>query len=137
MLTNRPSLLKQSKSTQDFGDHNSTILSDIQCHPQLPKPIQQKIYNWNRADIAQLRADVATHMDMFIKKNTIQTSINNLHQEFNSTINLETKYMPSKLTSKRFTDAWFTKTCKSKVRKKKKLYIKEKRNNLTSDWNNF
>ena len=49
----------------------------------------------------------------------------------------QTKYVPSKLTSKRFTHAWFTKACESKVRKKKKLHIKAKRTNLTSDWNNF
>ena len=71
LLTNRPSLLKRCKSTPGFGDHNSTILSDIQCHPQLPKTIQQKIYNWNKADIGQLRADVATPMDMFIQENTV------------------------------------------------------------------
>ena len=85
-----------------------------------------------------MRADVATHMDMFIQKNTVQTSINDLWQEFNSTINLlRNKYVASKLTCKRFTHAWFTRASKSKVRKKKKLYIKAKRTNLTSDWNNF
>ena len=47
------------------------------------------------------------------------------------------KYVPSELTSKRFTQAWFTKACNSKVRRNKKLYIKTKRTNLTSDCNNF
>ena len=51
-----------------FQDHNSIIFSDMQFHLQLLKPIQRKIYNWNKADIRQLRADVATQMDMFIQK---------------------------------------------------------------------
>ena len=51
-----------------FRDHNSIIFSDMQFHLQLLKPIQRKIYNWNKADIRQLRADVATQMDMFIQK---------------------------------------------------------------------
>ena len=51
-----------------FWDHNSIIFSDMQFHLQLLKPIQRKIYNWNKADIRQLRADVATQMDMFIQK---------------------------------------------------------------------
>ena len=51
-----------------FWDHNSIIFSDMQFHLQLLKPIQWKIYNWNKADIRQLRADVATQMDMFIQK---------------------------------------------------------------------
>ena len=77
------------------------------------------MYNWNKADIGQLRADVATHMNMFIQKNTVQTPINDLWREFNSTINLlQTKHVPSKLTYKRFTHGWFTKAYKSKVRKK-------------------
>ena len=85
-----------------------------------------------------LRANVAPHMDMFIQKNTIQTRINDLWRELNSTIILlQTKYVPSKLTSKRLTHTWFTKARKSKVTKKKKLYIKAKRTNLRSDWNNF
>ena len=40
-----------------FGYHNSTMLSDMQSHPQLLKLIQRKMYNWNKADIGQLRAD--------------------------------------------------------------------------------
>ena len=77
-------------------------------------------------------------MDMLIQKYTVQTPMKDLWQEFNSTINLlQTKYMPRKLTSKRFTHAWFTKLVKAKLEKRKKLYIKAKRTNLTSDWNNF
>ena len=41
LLTNRASLLNRCKSTAGFGHHISS--SDIQCHPQLPKPIQPKI----------------------------------------------------------------------------------------------
>ena len=63
--------------------------------------------------------------------------INDLWWEFGGTMSLlQTKYVPGKLTSKIFTHAWFTKACKTKVRKKK-LYIKAKKINLTSDWNNF
>ena len=51
---------------------NSTIVSDVECNPQLPKPIKWiTVYNWNKADIWKLRADVATHMDMFIQSNTV------------------------------------------------------------------
>ena len=52
-LTSQPSFLKRCKLTPGFENHNSTILSGIQHHQQLPKPIQQKIYNWNKADIGQ------------------------------------------------------------------------------------
>ena len=48
--------------------------------------------------------------------------INDLWWEFGGTMSLlQTKYVLGKLTSKIFTHAWFTKACKTKVRKKKKL----------------
>ena len=69
MLTTRPALLKRCQPTPGFGEHNSAILSDIQCHAQLQQPIQRKIYNWNKADIEQLRADAATYMgNVYLKK---------------------------------------------------------------------
>ena len=66
-------------------------------------------------------------MEIFIQENTVQTSINDLWREFSGTMNLlQTKYVLSKLTSKRFTHAWFTskfvKACKTKVRKKEEVY---------------
>ena len=96
-----------------------TILGDIQCRPELPKLIQQKLYSWNKPDSGQLRADVATHTDMFIQRNTVRTPKNGIWHEFSGTINLPpTKYVPRKLTSQKFGHAFFTKACKSKVRQR-------------------
>ena len=87
----------------------------------------ENIYNWKKTDIGQLRADMATHMDMLIQKNTVQTPTNNLWRGFSSTINrLQTKYVPSKLTSNRFTHAWFTKACKSKLEKRKSQILRQR-----------
>ena len=58
----------------------------------------RKYITGTRQTKGQLRADVATHMDMFIQKNNVQTPINDLWPEFSGTINLlQTKYVPSKL----------------------------------------
>ena len=74
-----------------------------------------------------MRADVATHMDMFIQKNTVQTPINDLWLKFSSIINLlQTKYVSGKLTSKRFTYAWFTNAYKNKVRKRRSCIYRHK-----------
>ena len=74
-----------------------------------------------------MRADVATHMDMFIQKNTVQTPINDLWLKFSSIINLlQTKYVSGKLTSERFTYAWFTDACKNKVRKRRSCIYRHK-----------
>ena len=106
LLKNQPPLLKKCKPTLDFRDHNSIILSDIQNHPPLRKPIQQKIYNWKNKEIGQLRAYIglATHMDTFIQRNTVQTPIKDPWRVFSGTISFfQTEYVPSKSMSKRFT----------------------------------
>ena len=48
----------EKETTPNKVSQNSG-LSDKQCHPQLPKSIQQKTYNWNKTHIGQLRTDVA------------------------------------------------------------------------------
>ena len=58
------------------------------------------MYSWSKADIGQSRANVATLMDIFIQRNTLQSPINDLLRELSGTINLlQTKCVPSKLRS--------------------------------------
>ena len=44
LLTNRVSLLNKCCDIPGFGDHQSAILADIECHPKKQKPISRKIY---------------------------------------------------------------------------------------------
>ena len=40
------------------------------------KTVQRKIYNWNKADIGQLRVDAISQTDMFIQVDTVKKPIN-------------------------------------------------------------
>ena len=59
-----------------FTEHLWTTASE--CHPKLPdtKTVQRKIYNWNKADIGQLRVDAISQTDMFIQVDTVKKPIN-------------------------------------------------------------
>ena len=66
LLTNRVSLLNKCCDIPGFGDHQSAILADIECHPKKQKPISRKIYLWNKANHELLREkhhllDTANH----------------------------------------------------------------------------
>jgi len=53
-LTNCPGLIKNCEPTPGFEDHDTAIVADILCHTQKVKPIQRKVYIWNRANLASL-----------------------------------------------------------------------------------
>ena len=55
ILTNRPGLIESCEPTPGFGDHDTAVLADIFCHPQKLKPVQRKVYLWNRADTDSLK----------------------------------------------------------------------------------
>ena len=55
LLTNRPTFVDNCLPQPGFGDHDTSILADILCHPQKIKPTQRTIPCWNRADIDSLK----------------------------------------------------------------------------------
>ena len=58
LLTNRVSLLNKCCDIPGLGDHQSTILADIECHPKKQKPISRKIYLWKKANHELLRETI-------------------------------------------------------------------------------
>ena len=71
LITNRPSFINKYIPVPDFGDHDSTILSDLICHPQATKLIKRKIHKWERANLEELRRNVKEQMVKFVRTNTI------------------------------------------------------------------
>ena len=57
-----------------FTEYLWTTASE--CHPKLPKTVQRKIYNWNKADIGQLRVDAISQTNMFIQVDTVKKQMN-------------------------------------------------------------
>ena len=121
-----------------FGDHQSAILADIECHPKKQKPISRKIYLWNEANHELLRETIQQNVESFIATNDIRTPVNTLWEKFSFFVsNTQDKYVPSKMSSVRYSLLWSTSHCKKLVRKKKKLYQKAKKSKLGIDWNKY
>ena len=124
--------------TPGISDHDTTILADIDCHPQRTKAAKRKVFMWNRTNIAELKADLVKELDPFIKNNTIDTPINTLWQNLKSIIDtIKERCVPSRLTSSRYTQPWINRACKSQCRKKKRAYKRAKSSGLKSDWDIF
>ena len=85
-----------------------------------------------------LRQSTQQFVDNFINNNELTTNINSLWADFHSfVISAQDIYVPSKWSSIRYTQPWFTTDCKKLVRKKKKLYCKAKKSNQNADWQAF
>ena len=88
LITSRLSIINKCLPVPGFGDHDSSILSDLICHPQATKPIKRKIHNWKRANLEELKKNVKEQMVKFVRRCTINTPISHLWQQFSSTIKL-------------------------------------------------
>ena len=107
-----------------FGDHDTSVLADIICHPKKIKPIQRKVYLWKNANITQLRKDIEEGMKSYCSSYSTETPIQTLWEKFKLIIlNAQTNNVPTKLTSKRFNQPWFNRECKIAVRKKYRKFI--------------
>ena len=121
-----------------LGDHQSAILADIECHPKKQKPISRKIYLWKKANHELLRETIQQNVESFIATNDIRTPVNTLWEKFSFFVsNTQDKYVPSKMSSVRYSQSWFTSHCKKLVRKKKNLYQKAKKSKLSIDWDKY
>ena len=138
LITNRPSFINKYIPVPDFGDHDSTILSDLICHPQATKLIKRKIHKWERANLEELRRNVKEQIVKFVRTNTINTPINHLWQQFSSTIKqVQEKFVRSRMSSSHYSRPWFNRECKKHVRMKKHRYKKARRTDLDVDWLRF
>ena len=93
--------------------------------------MSRKIYIWKRANLNILRQTIQQNVENFLINNSLTTPINSLWTDFRSiVINAQEAHVPSKMSSVRYSQPWFTVDCKKAVRKKKKLYNKAKESNL-------
>ena len=77
-------------------------------------------------------------MNNIIRTETIETPITNLWNKLKNVIRIAQKHhIPTKITSKRFSQPWFNQACKRVVRKKVRRNRVFKRTKKQEDWQNF
>jgi len=134
LFTNRPSFLTHCKKMPGFGDHDTSALADIVCHPKKIKPIQRTVSSWKRANTNQLRKDIENGMNIFCSSFSTKTPINTLWDNFKGILlNAQTNNVPTKLTSTRYNQPWFNRDCKIAIRRKNRKHKIYKNSNIEAD----
>ena len=73
-------------------------------------------------------------MVKFVRGNKINTPTNHLWQQFSSTIKqFEERFVPSRMSSSRYSQPWVNRECKKHLRRKNRLYNKATRTGLDVD----
>ena len=127
LLTNRHGLLNTCTPIMGFGDHDTGILADTFCCPKRHKPVKKVINCWNRTDIEALKSDMKKNLTAACQKHTIDTPINDLWNDIKTVmLNTQKEHVPTKITSQRFSQPWFTHECRRAARMKKRRYRRYK-----------
>ena len=109
---------------------------DILCHPRRLKQIPRKILLWRRANIAAIKESLKVEIDSFCE-NYEAESVENQWSQFKNIANNTLKEIPTKSTSSRFNQPWFTRKCNSLLKRTKRLYRRAKRKNMSTDWDRY
>ena len=80
---------------------------------------------WSKADLPKLKDDMERFSDTFTTKHSIKSDVNVMWTEYNDKcIQLMADYIPSKLTSNRFSEPWINRNIKKLSWRKKRAYNK-------------
>ena len=136
-LTNRPSLIQTCKSLPGISDHEIVYMdSDVSVKYQ--RPVRRKIWLWSKADVPSMKADMNAFSDGFTDKHSTKADIDTMWSQFSrKCTQIMTDYIPSKLSSARFSQPWINRDLKRLSRRKKRAYKKARTSNKKSDWNRY
>ena len=85
-----------------------------------------------------MKLDIAQATEQFLIDETVGTPINELWLKFKEIITTaQENHVPSKTSSKRYTQRWFNRSYRRIVQKKQRLFYKYKRTKEPWDWNKY
>ena len=138
LTTNRPSLVNACSPMPGISDHDTAVLAEVDCSPKRDKPVRRKLYMWGRANLEQLKEYVQREVHAYVGNYSTSTPVQNLWDGFKSIIESSlSRFVPSKFSSTRFSQAWVTRHCRHIIRRKKRAYKKARKTNNQLDWNRF
>ena len=138
LITNRPGLVHRLRATPGISDHNSIAECDLDCNAQISRPVPHKVFLWAKADIKKLRKQIHKQTRNYVQTYNITAPVETLWTSFKNIIDeAVTSCVPTKMTSPRYSQPWFTRACRQAVRQKNRAYNKARRTNRLSDWERF
>ena len=97
------------------------------------KPVQHKIYLWNRADLEAMKADCRTITTNFLPDFTICRPVEEIWLYKSSILGLQEQHVPSKMSSPRYSQPWVNRNVKRASRRKKRSFWKARRTKNDKD----
>ena len=123
--------------TPGFGDHDTAVLAEIQCHPQRRKKLPRKVFCWNKANLEMLHA-LQNNLGNLLTRITVDTPVDTIWKDFKEILlTSQEKHVLSKTTSTRYSKPWINKESKRLIRIKNRRYKNFKRTKQTADWEKY
>ena len=93
---------------------------------------------WNKTDLDGLKKEVTSFSDTFLTAHTNTTNINSLWNDFKlGCLDIMNRYIPTKLTSTRYSQPWINREIKQLTRRKNKLFKKHQNNKSSPQWKKY
>jgi hypothetical protein len=137
-FANRPSLLNRCEPIPGISDHDTAVYIDSDISIKRQRPTQRKIMLWNKTDLDGLKKEVTSFSDTFLTAHANTTNINSLWNDFKSgCLDIMNRYIPTKLTSTRYSQPWINREIKQLTRRKNKLFKKHQNNKSSPQWKKY
>ena len=128
-LTNNPGLITYQKPIAGLGDHEAIIInSNITAERKKTKP--HKIFLWNKCNITNAQKEITEMTQKFLKTFNKDSNVNEMWTFLKKRIEeIIEKHVPTKMTSKKHQQPWFTTLTNRLTRKKKRWFQRMKNTN--------
>ena len=134
--TNKPGLTKCIHTLPAISDHE-LVCVDTEIRATYSKKTPRKVHLWSRANWSEMKSGLSKFKDEFMESYHLR-SVNDNYVKFKTEVeSLLDKFIPSKLTSSRYSMPWFNSTLKRKCRKKQRLFNKAKKSGKSRHWQHY
>ena len=141
MLTNRPTLVHKITPYPGLSDHDSIVQSEIDCNAQIRRPIPRKIHLWHKlsdSDLSNIQNYVRDQTKSLTENYSPDSPVEELWLKIKQiSDHVLQNFVPSMMTSPRFSLPWIDRKCKRLSKRKQRAYNKARRTDLDSDWQKF
>ena len=125
--TNKPSFVKSIDTIPGISDHDGIILVVMCLKAQVNKKSQRKVPIWSKANWDAMKEDTKSFSAKFVEDAASRSVEGNWSCLVDHIKVIQSKHIPTKLSSSRHNVPWLTGEVRKLCRKKRRLYRKAKK----------
>ena len=136
-LTNRPNLQTRICTLPALSDHDIVMSDSVIQAPRI-KPVPRVIFSWSKANVAELKKDLASFTDDLLNTTKESTPVQEIWTRIHSALSKALyDHVPSKTGSIKQHQPWINNTIKRLSRRKNRAWKKAKASGKNQDWQRF